>query len=29
MVARVHNLEDAQTAFGILEKGVDHILSHG
>ena len=26
VVARVHNLEDAQTAFGILEKGVDHIL---
>jgi len=26
VIAQVNNLEDAQTAFGILEKGVDHIL---
>ncbi len=26
IIAQVNNLEDAQTAFGILEKGVDHIL---
>lgn len=26
VVATVHNFEEAQTAFGILEKGVDHIL---
>lgn len=26
IIARVHSVEEAQTAFGILEKGVDHIL---
>ncbi len=26
IIARVNSLEEAQTAFGILEKGVDHIL---
>lgn len=26
VIARVENLEEAETAFGILEKGVDHIL---
>ncbi|MBC2716675.1 MAG: 3-dehydroquinate synthase II [Desulfobacteraceae bacterium] len=26
VIAQVHSLEEAQTAFGILEKGVDHIL---
>ncbi len=28
VVAQVQNLEEAQTAFDILEKGVDHILIH-
>jgi len=28
VIAQVRNLEEAQTAFGILEKGVDHILFH-
>lgn len=28
VVAQVHSLEEAQTAFGILEKGVDQILLH-
>ena len=28
VVAQVRNLEEAQTAFGILEKGVSHILLH-
>ncbi len=28
VVAQVNSLEDAQTAFGILEKGVDQILLH-
>jgi len=28
VVARVKNLQEAQTAFGILEKGVGHILIH-
>lgn len=28
VIAQVHNLEEAQTAFGILEKGVNHILFH-
>jgi len=28
VVAQVENLEEAQTAFGILEKGVEHILIH-
>ena len=28
VIARVGNLEAAETAFGILEKGVDHILYH-
>lgn len=26
VIAQVHSLEEAETAFGILEKGVDHIL---
>ena len=26
VIAQVHSLEEAQTSFGILEKGVDHIL---
>ncbi|MEE8552531.1 MAG: 3-dehydroquinate synthase II [Desulfobacterales bacterium] len=28
VIAQVRNLEEAQTAFGILEKGVEHILFH-
>ena len=28
VIAQVRNLEEAQTAFGILEKGVSHILFH-
>ncbi|MFC1857498.1 3-dehydroquinate synthase II, partial [Thermodesulfobacteriota bacterium] len=28
IIAQVNSLEEAQTAFGILEKGVDHILFH-
>ena len=28
IIAQVKNLEEAQTAFGILEKGVSHILFH-
>ena len=28
VIAQVNNLADAQTAFGILEKGVNHILIH-
>ncbi len=28
VIAQVRNLEEAQTAFGILEKGVNHILFH-
>ncbi len=28
VIAQVQNLEEAQTAFGILEKGVSHILFH-
>jgi 3-dehydroquinate synthase II len=28
VIAQVNNLEEAKTAFGILEKGVDHILFH-
>jgi 3-dehydroquinate synthase II len=28
VIAQVRNFEEAQTAFGILEKGVDHILLH-
>ncbi len=28
VIAQVRNLEEAKTAFGILEKGVDHILLH-
>ncbi|OEU67918.1 MAG: 3-dehydroquinate synthase [Desulfobacterales bacterium PC51MH44] len=28
VIAQVRNLEEAQTAFGILEKGVSHILLH-
>lgn len=28
IIAEVKNLEEAQTAFGILEKGVNHILYH-
>ncbi len=28
VIAEVHNFEDAQIAFGILEKGVDYILIH-
>jgi 3-dehydroquinate synthase II len=28
VIAQVHDLKEAQTAFGILEKGVDHVLFH-
>jgi 3-dehydroquinate synthase II len=28
VIAQVRNLKEAQTAFGILEKGVDHVLFH-
>lgn len=28
VIAQVNSIEDAQTAFGILEKGVNHILYH-
>jgi len=28
VIAQVHNTQEAQTAFGILEKGVNHILFH-
>ncbi len=28
VIAQVHNLADVQTAFGILEKGVGHVLFH-
>ncbi len=28
VIAQVHSLDDAKTAFGILEKGVNHILLH-
>ena len=29
VIAQVKNLDEAQTAFGILEKGVGHVLFHG
>jgi len=28
VIAQVRDLKEAQTAFGILEKGVDHVLFH-